>query len=171
MLDRRLPLAGTNYEPNYLFCFESHLRDIRICRVRINRLGAAKSSPDHSCELRQIRPKRWRANAPAPFYCGWIFRHNVSTHLEGIISAEEYRKYVTFQQHINEDPALKELDAKISDHLKELRRLRAEATAVRERLISANPEVMAIRDKISGAVMHLLPGTGSTLMPMPVKSN
>ena len=80
--------------------------------------------------------------------------------LEGIISPEEYRKYIAFQQHINEDPALKEL-----------RRLRAEATAVREKLISANPEVMAIRDKISGAVMHLLPSTGSTLMPMPVKSN
>lgn len=91
--------------------------------------------------------------------------------LEGIISPEEYRKYIAFQQHINEDPALKELDAKISDHLKELRRLRAEATAVREKLISANPEVMAIRDKISGAVMHLLPSTGSTLMPVPVKSN
>ena len=90
--------------------------------------------------------------------------------LEGVISHEEYRKYVAYQQQISADPALKELEARIEDQIKELRRLRAEATAAREKLISANPEIMAIRDKINGVMMHFGPSPGSKFMPTPVKS-
>ncbi len=90
--------------------------------------------------------------------------------LAGIISPEEYRIFTAFQQHINEDPVIKELNAKILEHTKELQRLRAEASAVRDKLVAANPEVLAIRDKIM-TVMHPHAGPGPTPMPGPVKSN
>lgn len=90
---------------------------------------------------------------------------------EGIISHEEYRKYVTFQEHVDEDPAIKELNAEITGHMKEVRRLRAQTNAMREKLISANPEIKAIRDKISGAVIRFSTGARSMPMPVPVKSN
>ncbi len=87
--------------------------------------------------------------------------------LEGIVSHEEYRKYTAFQQQISEDPVIKELNAKIAEQARELQRLRGEASAARERLISANPEIVAIRDKIM-TLMHVRASGGPMPMPVPV---
>jgi uncharacterized small protein (DUF1192 family) len=86
--------------------------------------------------------------------------------LQGVISADEYKEFTAFQQHVNDDPALKEINAKIATLAKELQQLRAEATATREKLIAANPEIKAIQDKIM-SVMHTRGGPQPNTMPMP----
>jgi len=88
--------------------------------------------------------------------------------LVGVISPEEYRRYSEFQQHLSDDPALKELETKIRARLKELQQIRAEANAVRERLIAANPEALAIRAKITAALFART-GAGPALLPVPAK--
>jgi len=96
--------------------------------------------------------------------------------LQGIISADEYKAYTAFQQQINEDPAIKEINAKLAKLTKEIQQLRTKANATREKLISANPEIKAIRDKIMEA-MHARASKVSPAMPMPgpmpgpIKSN
>ena len=90
----------------------------------------------------------------------------MSSMLQGIISADEYKAYTTFQQQINEDSAIKEINAKLAKLTKEIQQLRTEANATREKLISANPEIKAIRDKIMDA-MHARAGNVSPAMPMP----
>jgi uncharacterized coiled-coil DUF342 family protein len=87
--------------------------------------------------------------------------------LAGIITPEEYRTYVEFQQHLNDDPAIREMNAKIAEAAKELQRLRAEAGAVRERLTDANWEIKTIRDKIM-SVMRPRAGSGPSPMPAPI---
>jgi hypothetical protein len=88
--------------------------------------------------------------------------------LAGVITPEEYRKYSEFQQHLSDAPAIQELEAKIRTRVKELQQLRAETNAARERLIAANPEVLAIREKISAA-LFVHPGAGPVILPVPTK--
>jgi uncharacterized coiled-coil protein SlyX len=90
--------------------------------------------------------------------------------LTGIISPEEFEKFTAFQQQIGDDPAIKELNAKIAVLHKELLQLQAEARAVREKLISANPEMKVIRDKIMSAG-HARTGTTPNSMPLPTPAN
>lgn len=86
--------------------------------------------------------------------------------LQGVISAEEQKKYSAYLQQINDDPSLKEINAKISKLAKEIQQLRMEANTVREKLISANPEIKKIQDKIS-ATMRARSSNGPMPMPMP----
>jgi hypothetical protein len=68
--------------------------------------------------------------------------------LAGVITPEEYQTFISFQQHLNEDPSIKALNARISELSKELQQLHREAFAMREQLWAANPEIKAIREKI-----------------------
>ena len=86
--------------------------------------------------------------------------------LQGIISNEEFKQYTAFQQQINDDPALKEIAAKIANLTKEIQQLRAEANATREKLIAANPEIKKIQEKITAAI-HSRSNNGPMPMPSP----
>jgi len=87
--------------------------------------------------------------------------------LQGIISDDEFKQYTAFQQQINEDPAIKDINAKIAKLSKELQQLRAEANATREKLVAANPEIKKIQDKITTA-LHARTSNGPMPMPMPM---
>lgn len=91
----------------------------------------------------------------------------LSPALAGIITQEEFNKYTEFQQKLNDDPSVKELNAKISEHIKAIKQLQTEAHAMREQLIAANAEIKAIRDKIMAAGHN---HTGSGAGPVPAKS-
>lgn len=85
---------------------------------------------------------------------------------QSILTAEESRAYIAFQQQINEDPAIKAINAKIEKLTKEIQQLRSEASATRERLVSSNPEIKKIQDKITTAMQPRVPA-GASPMPMP----
>ena len=86
---------------------------------------------------------------------------------QSIISADESKTYTAFQQQINEDPAIKDLHAKIAKLTKEIQQLRLEANAAREKLIASNPEIKKIQDKITAAMQTRAPN-GAAPMPLPV---
>jgi len=92
--------------------------------------------------------------------------------LQGILSDEEYKTYNAFQLHLNEDPAIKEINTRIAKLAKELQQLRMEANATREKLIAANPEIKAIQEKIATA-MRSRASVGPVPMPAsaPTKGN
>jgi len=90
--------------------------------------------------------------------------------LPGNITAEEFEKYSAFQQKLNDDPKIKELNAQIADHLKEVRRLQANLHAARDQAMLADPEIKAIRDKLMSAAHS--PGGGPGSPPaFPLKTN
>jgi len=85
-----------------------------------------------------------------------------------MISSEDFSKYSAFQQQLNQDPAIKALNEKVSVHIREIQLLQAEANALRDKLISANPEIAAIRDKIAIA-MRAHASNGPIPLPLPAK--
>jgi len=89
---------------------------------------------------------------------------------QGIITDEEYKTFTAFQQQLNSDPAIKAINDKIAKLSQELQKLHAEASATREKLIAANPEVKAIQNKIAAAMRtRMAPGpAGPSSMPMPM---
>ena len=99
-----------------------------------------------------------RSESPAPKF---------PSMLEGIVSPEEYQKYTAFQEHLNANPEIRQLNAQILELVREERRLRAEANALREKLMAANPEIMAIRAKFAALTV---PGGGPPVSPVPVKT-
>ncbi len=90
--------------------------------------------------------------------------------LQGVVSPEEYRDYIEFQHQLDDDPAIKELNAKIVEVTKELRQLRVESSTLREKLTGANPKIEAIREKLISAMRPHF-GSGPVPMPVPAKSN
>ena len=97
--------------------------------------------------------------------------------LQGVISADENKAYMAFQQQINEDPAIKELNAKVAKLTKEIQQVRGDIYATREKLIAANPEMKKIQDKIMASMQSRMnngpipmPASGVPMMPTP-KSN
>lgn len=89
--------------------------------------------------------------------------------LQGIVSADELKKHTAFQQQTYDDPAIKEINAKIAKLTQEIQQLRTEANATREKLISANPEMKKIHDKITAAMRTRSGGSGP--MPVPISNN
>jgi uncharacterized coiled-coil DUF342 family protein len=85
--------------------------------------------------------------------------------MKGTLSPDEFKQFMTFQQQINDDPALKTISTKIAQLTKEIQLLRAEANATREKLTAANPEIQKIADKMKAAMSA---GTGKGPMPMPM---
>ena len=84
---------------------------------------------------------------------------------------------MAFQQQINEDPAIKELNAKVAKLTKEIQQVRGDIYATREKLIAANPEMKKIQDKIMASMQSRMnngpipmPASGVPMMPTP-KSN
>ena len=99
----------------------------------------------------------------------------LSPALNGIITPEEGAKLQAFQQQLSQDPAVKEMNARIGAQIKELQHLQAEANALREKLIAANPEIKAIQDKIIAAgraharpMPFMMPGNTPAPGPGPV---
>ena len=91
--------------------------------------------------------------------------------LQGVISADEFKTYTAFQQQVNEDPAIKDIEAKIAKLTKDIQRLRMEANATRERLIASHPEIKVIQDKIMTAMpARALQGPAPMPMPVPTKT-
>jgi len=108
--------------------------------------------------------------APGQNFNGPPIQMMKSPSVDSILSPEELQKYTAFQQQLNDDPAIKELNAKIVAVNKELHQLQAESRALHEKLLAANPEIKAIRDKIMTAA-HVRTGTGPGPIAVPAKSN
>ena len=131
-------------------------------RITILALALAMFVATASAQPTPVRTAPGGANAPAP---SGPPSPMLSPVLSGIISQEEYAKFTAFQQQLNDDPTIKALNASITGHIKALQQLQTEVHAAREKLIAANPDIKAIRDKMMSAGRA---GAGSAQIPVPV---
>lgn len=88
-------------------------------------------------------------------------------YLEGIITLDEFQSFMKFQQQVNDDPASKELIAKIIALRQQAQQLQAELSKMRGKALADNPGMKAIADKMQAAMLAHSPMPPMSMMPAP----
>jgi hypothetical protein len=94
-------------------------------------------------------------------------------YLEGVITLEQLRAFMKFQQEVNEQPEIKELLAKLAAQTQQVRLMQSELSKARAKALTDNAEMKAIADKMQGAMrartsMPFAPAPGTAGSPMPM---
>ncbi len=76
----------------------------------------------------------------------------VPANLQGVVTAEEFQKYLAFQQQLRSDPGIKEVNDRIMQHVQELQKLQTSLNRLRDAALAANPDAKAISDRIQDAL-------------------
>jgi len=87
--------------------------------------------------------------------------------LEGVVTVQEFKKYLEYQNSLRNQPEIKVLNDKIMVHVKEMQALQAELETLRKKALESNPGAKEVGDKIQKALQKSAPPMTSA--PIPTK--
>ena len=77
--------------------------------------------------------------------------------LEGVVTVEEFKKYLEYQTALRNQPEVKILNDKIMVHVKEMQVLQGELDVLRKKAMESNPGAKEVGDKIQNALRKAAP--------------
>jgi hypothetical protein len=105
------------------------------------------------------------SSAPAP--AAPIQEAPLPKYLEGVVTVEEFKKYVEYQTYLRNQPEIKILNDKIMVHVKEMQVLQAELEVLRKKALESDLGAKEVGDKIQKALEKV--GPSKTAAPMATK--
>lgn len=71
--------------------------------------------------------------------------------LVGVVTPDEFQKYMDAQVRLRADPVIKGLEDKIKVHMESMQKIQTELNAARAKALAADPQAKAAADKITEA--------------------
>jgi hypothetical protein len=81
----------------------------------------------------------------------------VPKHLDGVVTEEEFKSYLAFQNKLRDEPKVKALNEKIISLVGEMQKLQVELDAARKTALDSDPKAKAVGDKIAKATATINP--------------
>jgi hypothetical protein len=81
----------------------------------------------------------------------------VPKHLDGVVTEEEFKSYLAFQNKLRDEPKVKALNEKIMSLVGEMQKLQVELDAARKTALDSDPKAKAVGDKIAKATATINP--------------
>jgi hypothetical protein len=86
--------------------------------------------------------------------------------LEGVVTLDEYKRYLSFNAKLRDDPSMKALYAQLMEHSQAIQKLQSQMNEARLKAQESDPEVKSVEERILKAMRaNMGPPAGAPIAP------